>query len=256
VAIKLTRDDVVLNRLDVSPTLDGVEPGLLTVFFLERRGVPVLNAVPALLGAHDKLRTARLLERARLPHPATVHVASVADVSLRPPVVVKPRFGSWGADVVLCRDDQEIRRCLDEFRDRPWFRRHGAILQEAIPSHGHDLRVIVAGGCVVGVAERVAAVEEWRTNISCGGSLRSAQAPDTALELARTAVAAISGDLVGVDLMPLGGDRFVVLELNGAVEFDDAYSFEGANVHQAAASALGLLPTRARRVRVPVATAP
>jgi hypothetical protein len=49
---------------------------------------------------------------------------------------------------------------------------------------------------------------------------------------------------VGVDLMPLGNDRFVGLVLNGAVEFDDTYSFKGGNVFEAAATALGSLPTR------------
>ena len=242
---ELGPEDVAVVRLDVSPTLDGVEDGLLAVLLLERRGVRVLNSVETLLGAHDKLRTARLLQKAGVPHPATVHLSSAAAVTLRPPFVVKPRYGSWGTDVVLCRDAEELHCRLNEYRERPWFRRHGAIVQEAIPSPGHDLRVIVAGGCVVGAAERVAAPGEWRTNISCGGSLRPAQLSDAAVELARTAASAVGGDFVGVDLMPQGDDRFTVLELNAAVDFDDAYSLDGGNVYEAAASGLGLLPTRA-----------
>jgi len=237
--------DVALVRLDVLPTLDGVDEGLLAVLLLERRGVHVLNSVEALLSAHDKLRTARLLEKAGVPHPATIHVSSANEVSLQPPVVVKPRYGSWGRDVVLCRDAEELGHTLNELRDRPWFRRHGAIVQEAVSSPGHDLRVLVAGGCVVGAAERFAAPGEWRTNVSCGGSLRPAQLSDAAVELARTATAAIGGDFVGVDLMPQGDDRFTVLELNGAVDFADAYSLDGGDVYEAAAAGLGLLSTRA-----------
>jgi RimK family alpha-L-glutamate ligase len=235
--------DVALVRLDVVPALDGVEGGLLAVSLLERRSVRVLNPVDALLGAHDKLRTARLLRQAGVPHPATVHVSSVDEVDLRPPFVVKPRYGSWGTDVALCRDAEELRRRLNEYRARPWFRRHGAIVQEAIPSPGHDLRVIVAGGCVVGAAERVSAPGEWRTNISCGGSLRPAHLTDAACELARTAAAVVGGDLVGVDLMP-DGDGFTVLELNAAVDFDFAYSLDGGDVYASAAAALGLVPVR------------
>jgi RimK family alpha-L-glutamate ligase len=204
----------------------------------------VLNSVEALLNAHDKLRTARLLEKAGVPHPVTAHVSSATGVTLQPPVVVKPRYGSWGRDVVLCRDADELRRTLNELRERPWFQRHGAIVQEAVPSPGHDLRVLVAGGCVVGAAERVAAPGEWRTNVSCGGSLRSADLSDAAAELARTAAAATGGDFVGVDVMSRGDESFTVLELNAAVDFDDTYSLDGVDVYEAAAAGLHLLPTR------------
>jgi glutathione synthase/RimK-type ligase-like ATP-grasp enzyme len=184
------------------------------------------------------------LAKAGVPHPGTVHVSAATDVTLRPPLVVKPRYGSRGTDVVLCRDAEELHRRLSEFRDRPWFRRHGAIVQEAVPSPGHELRVIVAGGRVVGAAECVAAPGEWRTNISCGGSLRLAHVSDAAAEIARTAASAVGGDFVRVDLMPCGDDRFSVLEVNAAADVDDAYSFEGGNVYEAAAAGLGLLPTR------------
>jgi RimK family alpha-L-glutamate ligase len=236
--------DVALARLDVLPTLDGVEDGLLALLLVERRGIRVLNPVEALLNAHDKLRTARLLKKAGVPHPATVHVSSANGVTLQPPVVVKPRYGSWGRDVVLCRDAEELRRTLNELRERTWFQRHGAIVQEAVPSPGHDLRVLVAGGCVVGAAERVAAPGEWRTNVSCGGSLRPADLSDAAAELACTAAAAIGGDFVGVDVMSRGDESFTVLELNAAVDFDHTYSLDGGDVYEAAAAGLHLLPTR------------
>lgn len=241
--VVLRPGDVAVVRLDVLPTVDGVQEGLLAVFLLERRGVRVLNSAAAVLAAHDKLRTARLLAKAGVPHPATVHVSVPGDVDLRLPVVIKPRYGSWGTDVALCRSRAELRLRFDELRERPWFRRHGALVQEAVPSLGHDLRVIVAGGCVVGAAERVAAAGEWRTNVSCGGSLRPAVLSAAAEETARAAVSAIGADFVGVDLMPQEDGRFVVLELNAAVDFSDVYSFRDGNVYAAAASALGLLPT-------------
>ncbi|MDX6510862.1 MAG: hypothetical protein QOE36_366, partial [Gaiellaceae bacterium] len=66
--------DAALARLDVLPTLDGVEPGLAELRRMRDAGVQVLNAPDALLAAHDKLLTARLLTAARIPHPRTVHV--------------------------------------------------------------------------------------------------------------------------------------------------------------------------------------
>ena len=102
--------DVAVGRLDVLPTLDGVEPGLLSLLWLERAGVRVLNCAAALITVHDKLRTARRLDAAGIPHPHTTCVRSGRSApELQPPLVVKPRFGSWGRDVVLCRDAAELR---------------------------------------------------------------------------------------------------------------------------------------------------
>ena len=234
-------NDVVVGRLDLLPTLDGVEPGLLALFLLERRGVRVVNGVESVLGAHDKLRTARLLAHAGLPHPATVAVRrGDRTIRLRPPVVVKPRFGSWGRDVFRCDDEAALAHCLSEVRDRTWFKRHGAIVQEYLPNHGRDLRVVVAGGRVVGAAERVAALGEWRTNVSLGGTLRPAPVPDDAGELARAAAAVIDADFVGVDLFAVDGRGFVVIELNAAVDFDETYSIAGHGAFAEAAAALAL----------------
>nr|MBA3348572.1 hypothetical protein [Actinomycetota bacterium] len=46
-------DDAALGRLDVLPTLDGVDDGLWALGSLAARGVRTLNRASALLGAHD-----------------------------------------------------------------------------------------------------------------------------------------------------------------------------------------------------------
>jgi [lysine-biosynthesis-protein LysW]---L-2-aminoadipate ligase len=244
--------DSVLARLDVLPALDGVEPGLLELLLLERAAVCVFNPVASLLGAHDKLRTAQILRRARLPHPTTTLLAPGVHIPrMTAPVVLKPRFGSWGVDVFRCDTEEELERCLEEVRTRSWFRRHGALLQELVGPHGYDLRVLVAGGTAVGAVERVAAPGEWRTNVSLGGSKRPCVPSATASALAEAAAAALGADLVGVDLLPID-DGYVIVELNAAVEFDDDYSLPGADVYSDAAEALGLrsdTPVRATRLR-------
>ena len=237
---ELQPDDVVLGRLDVRSSLDGVEPGLLELLLLERRGVDVRNGARALLAAHDKLRTAALLRNARIPHPRTWHLMAGEALRLSPPLVLKPRFGSWGTDVRRCSTVDQVREYLFEAKSKPWFDRHGVLVQEVIPSEGRDLRVLVAAGRVVGAVERLAAPGEWRTNISCGGSSRPAAVPEVAGEIATTAAAVIDADLVGVDLLPVGRDRWVVIELNGAVDFDESYALPEDDVYAAAAHALGL----------------
>jgi glutathione synthase/RimK-type ligase-like ATP-grasp enzyme len=123
---------------------------------------------------------------------------------------------------------------------RTWFTRHGALVQELVSPPLRDLRVIVAGGHVVGAAAREAQEGEWRTNVSLGGRLVPAVPAREARRLALAAVEAVGGDLVGVDLLPLENGGFVVLELNGAAEFDHRYSQPGTDVFVEAARALGL----------------
>ena len=238
--VELTPGDVALGRLDVLPSLDGVEPGLFDLLLLERRGVSVRNPAPALLAAHDKLRTARLLRRAGIPQPRTGWLRAPDDpVEIPPPLVVKPRFGSWGDDVHRCETEGETRTLLAELAGRPWFRRHGALVQELVPPRDHDLRVLVAGGRVIGAAARRAAAGEWRTNVSLGGHKAHAEATPAAAALALAAARALHCDLVAVDLLPVDGG-FVVLELNAAADFDDLYAGPGEDVDAEVARALGL----------------
>lgn len=237
---RLGPHDVAVGRFDVRATLDGVQPGLQVLVELERRGVRVINCVDALLNAHDKLRTARLLTGAGLPHPKTAHITSLQQaIEIAPPVVVKPRFGSWGIDVFRCETADDLTRVLAAVGSRPWFVRHGALVQELVPPTGYDLRLIVAAGQVVGATERVARPGEWRTNVSLGGTRRPARPSREACALAVAAATLIGADLVGVDLLPATGG-YVVLELNGAVEFDQAYDLEDPGVFAAAAAALAL----------------
>ena len=222
----LRRGDVALGRLDVLPTLDGIEDGLWALGALGARGVTILNEPAALLAAHDKLFTARLLRRAGIPHPRTWHVRpGRTDFRRFGPLVVKPRFGSWGREVRRCDDEEALREAFQLVSDEAWFLRHGALVQELVPPAGYDLRILVAANRVVGAVYRVSAPGEWRTNVALGGARREvAEPPYEAALVAVDAARAIGASLVGVDLLPDGRGGWVVAELNGAVEFTREYA--------------------------------
>ena len=225
---RLEPGDVALGRLDVKPTLDGVDDGVAELGELAARGVRVLNGPRTLLAAHDKLLTAREFMQAGIPHPATtLFTAGDETPPLEPPVVIKPRYGSWGADVFRCDDGPALLRCLELLPDKPWFRSQGAIVQDLIPPRGWDLRLIVAGRRVIGAVSRVAAPGEWRTNVALGAVRAPVfDPPAEACALAIAAAEAVDGHLVGVDLLPTPGGGYVVLELNGACDFTAEYSRE------------------------------
>lgn len=242
---KLEPGDVALGRLDVREGLDGIESGSVELERLAAAGVEVLNRPSALAAAHDKLLTARALRLAGLPHPHTSLIAEGLPAQAPElPVVLKPRFGSWGRDVVLCQTRDELDAALERAAFRGWFREHGGLVQELVPPVGWDLRLVVAGGCIVGAARRSAAPGEWRTNVSLGGRSEPVAPPPLARTLAIAAAAAIRADLVGVDLLPTPSS-YVIAELNGAVDFRSWYTLDGADVF--AEAVLQLLRTARSR---------
>jgi RimK family alpha-L-glutamate ligase len=230
--------DVALGRVDVRETVDGVEDGLWHLERLASAGVAVLNASPALRLAHDKRLTATALTAAGLPHPFTVSVRDGREEPPLPfPFVLKPRFGSWGTDIMLCTDEAAWESAVRNLSTRAWFSRCGVLAQELVPPLGHDLRILVAGGRVVGAVKRVAAPGEWRTNIALGATRRPVDPAPVARALALDAAVTIGGDFVGVDLLPTGPGSYVVLEVNGAVDFTADYGL-GENVFAAVVGAL------------------
>jgi len=217
--------DVALARLDVREGLDGIERGTRELERLAAGGVDVRNPPGTLIVAHDKLLTARTLRLAGLPHPHTTLLSPALPTPVPElPVVLKPRFGSWGRDVERCTTAEELDEALVRLRGKAWFREHGALAQELVEPRGWDLRLVVAGGRVVGAACRIARGGEWRTNAALGAQVESVDPPPVACALALAAARAARTDLVGVDLLPTPSGGFLVLELNGAVEFRPLYA--------------------------------
>jgi [lysine-biosynthesis-protein LysW]--L-2-aminoadipate ligase len=217
--------DVALARLDVREGLDGIERGTGELERLVAGGVDVRNPPGSLIVAHDKLLTARTLRLAGLPHPHTTLLSAALPAAVPElPLVLKPRFGSWGREVERCSTADELDAALVRLQQKRWFREHGALAQELVEPRGWDMRLVVAGGQVVGAACRIARGDEWRTNAALGAQVEPVDPPPIARALALAAAQAAHADLVGVDLLPTPNGGFLVLELNGAVDFRPLYA--------------------------------
>ncbi len=245
----LSPGDCAIGRIDVLPTLDGVDDGLWALGALEARGVTVLNGAPALLAAHDKLLTARLLRRAGPAAPA--HAADLrrpADLAAAAPGRRQAAVRKLGARSRALRRRGVARRpARAACRNEPWYRAHGALVQELVPTLGFDLRIVVADDHVIGAISRVAAPGEWRTNVALGAERRQATPPPDACALALAAARATGASLVGVDLLPDGRGRWTVAEINGAVEFTTEYALQpGSDPFAEAAFRLGRAAVCAR----------
>ena len=102
-------EDVAVGRLDVREGLDGIESGIPELDRLTSGGVRLLNPPSVLVAAHDQLLTSRVLRLSGVPQPHTWHIAEgMPTAAPELPLVLKPRFGSWGRDVTLCRTQLEL----------------------------------------------------------------------------------------------------------------------------------------------------
>lgn len=198
---------------------------------LAATGTPVVNPPRALELAIDKYLTLAHLAEAGLPVPRTVVVqdaasAARAHAELGGDCVIKPLFGSRGRGIV--------RVASGDADGLPGDTGGIVYLQEFIPHHGWDVRVLVVGERLFAM-RRLAALGEWRTNLALGGQAESLVLPAEWGDLARRAAAAVGAPLAGVDLLPARDGRLLVLEVNAVPGWRGLESVVGPRVAEAVA---------------------
>ncbi|MGE3818809.1 MAG: RimK family alpha-L-glutamate ligase [Isosphaeraceae bacterium] len=206
----------VLVRMMPPGTLEQVVYRMDALHRLAGSGIPVLNPPRAVEASVDKYLSTCLIERAGLPVPPTATAESSTDAlraydELGPDVVVKPLFGAEGRGIVRVQDRELARRAFQTLE------RLGALiyLQKTIRHPGHDVRVFVLGGRVLGAIRRHAAPGEWRTNVALGGRAEARRDELGMERLALQAAEAVGAVMAGVDLIEdLDGGRLLVLEVN------------------------------------------
>ena len=186
----------------------------------------ILNEPAALLAAHDKLLTSRLLRRAGIPHPRTWHVRPGRTEFRRyGSLVLKPRFGSWGREVRRCDDEDGLRDALRLVSGEDWFlgtgRSSRSSYRPRATTCGSSSPPDGSSGPCTAFRRRASGA---RTSRSAASGVRS-RSRRTRRRCSRSMLRdAIGASLVGVDLLPDGRGGWVVAELNGAVEFTREYA--------------------------------
>ncbi len=212
----LTQVDGVLVRMMPPGSLEQVVFRMDALHRLAASGVPVLNPPRAVETAVDKYLTLALIDSAGLPVPPTwvgesATAALEAFEHLGGDVVVKPLFGSEGRGLMRLSDRELAWRTFHALE------RMGAVLylQGVVRHPGHDIRVFVLRGAVIGAMIRRAHPGEWRTNVSLGGHAEPCRLDPQTERLALKAACAVGAEMAGVDLvLDLDREELVVLEVN------------------------------------------
>ena len=180
---------------------------------LEAAGKVIVNPPRAIEAAVDKYLTSAKLDAAGLLTPPTIVCQTVDDAmqafaALGGDVVVKPLFGAEGRGITRLHDDGLAERAFGLLVQL------GAVLyvQQFIPHHGSDLRVLVVGQHMWAI-ERSNTLD-WRTNVSRGATAQPAELTSDLAETAPPRADAIGAPLAGVDLLPGRDGRLYAIEVN------------------------------------------
>lgn len=179
---------------------------------IEKMGIPVFNSAKSIALCDDKAKTYIALDGV-VRQPKTIVAPKTyfrADFSefvdgavkiLGLPLVFKECFGSFGEQVWLCRNKQEI---ISHITEKPF------ILQEFIAvSSGHDVRIEVVGGRAVAAVRRENK-NDFRANVTNGGTMLKYEPTDEEKRIAAKACSALGLTFGGVDIL----DGGLVCEVN------------------------------------------
>ena len=187
---------------------------------LEYLGIPVFNSAEAIAISDDKIATYQELAKINLPIPKTIiapkifiegnfdkKVLEQVIEELKLPMVIKEAFGSFGEQVYLVNTKEELYKKVNDLGNKPF------IFQEFIAtSYGVDIRLQVVGDQVVAGMKRKSK-NDFRANITAGGTMEPHEPSREEKRLAIAATKAIGADFAGVDLL-FGADSPIICEVN------------------------------------------
>ncbi len=142
------------------------------------------------------------------------------------PVVVKEAYGSFGQQVYLCHSIEDIESTLDKIGYKD------CLMQEFISSSiGRDVRVNVVGGKVVCAMLRKND-NDFRSNITNGGSMQPYQITKEFEDIALKATQILGLDFAGVDIMFGKSGEGILCEVNASPHFKSSLVATGIDVSQ------------------------
>lgn len=206
---------------------------------LEQYGIRVFNSSKAIEICDDKSFTYLTLKKANLLMPKTILSPMTYDNigytnfdfldivcrELGFPLILKECFGSFGKQVYMIRNLEELQAKLIECGTKP------VLFQEYVEtSFARDIRIQVVGDQVVAAMYRYSQSDDFRANISNGGKMRDYQPTQEQKEVAIACCREIGLDFAGVDLLFGENETPLVCEVNSNAHFKNIFDCTSVNV--------------------------
>ena len=205
---------------------------------LEKLGLKLFNSAESIEICDSKALTAEALE-GKVATPKTIIAPKTfegvgynnldflenATRVLGLPMIIKEAYGSFGAQVYLAKTLDEAKKIVDAIGHKEF------IMQEFIEeSVGRDVRVNVVGGRVVSAMERYNE-NDFRSNITNGGSMRKIEITKEIENASLIACEVIGLDFAGVDVL-FGKEGPIVCEVNSNPHFKSSLECTGVDMSE------------------------
>lgn len=212
---------------------------ILLAKMLEACGFPVFNSADAIFYCDNKGYTDLILNKNHLRTPLTFTAPLTYErYGYRPtdftekiieqlgfPFIIKELRGSFGQQVYLVHDRDEMERVLDRVGYK------GILFQEFIAhSAGKDVRINVVGDRVVSSMLRYSISGDFRSNITNGGKSENYEASPAQQAAAVEACRALGLDYAGVDVLFGEDDEPIICEVNSNPHFKSSLDCTGVDM--------------------------
>lgn len=211
-------------------------------YYLEQSGYPVFNSSKAIGICDDKALTHLTLMNSGLPMPRTIvapktfdnigytnynFLYNIAD-RIGFPMVVKESFGSFGQQVYLVQDFEELQEKVKQCGVKP------LIFQEFVKSSfGRDIRLQVVGNRVIASMYRYSVDGDFRANLTIGGKMQPYEPTKEQCNMVIRCCEILGLDFAGVDLLFGKNDEPILCEVNSNAHFKNIYDCTGVNAADA-----------------------
>lgn len=207
-------------------------------YHLEKMGIKLYNNARAIEICDDKTLTYEILADNNIPIPKTIIAPLIFDgchiidystydniaQEIGFPMVIKEAFGSFGAQVYLVNNKEEMLERVRNIGSKPY------LFQELIKtSYGRDIRLNVVGDEVVASMMRKSE-NDFRANVTAGGKMFKYNPTEEEKEIAIRCCKIIGADFAGVDLLFGADNKPLVCEINSNAHMKNIFDCTGIDV--------------------------
>ena len=206
---------------------------------LESLRIPLFNSARAIELCDNKILTALALNN-KVAMPKTVIVPKTfenigyntftflekAVKILGLPIIIKEAYGSFGQQVYIANTLEEGRKIFENIKFKD------CLIQEFISSsYGKDIRINVVGNEVVASMLRYNS-NDFRSNISNGGSMKPFTPSNSQKEIAIEACKILGLTFAGVDVLFGDNDKPYICEVNSNPHFKTTFDCTGVDMSE------------------------